>query len=334
MSRTTRRCWSTTVLAAAAGLVLAGCGRPAEPAPAPRIDTAFELPGDRVYPEGVAVDEHTGDVYVGSYADGTIYRNTVGATRAEVFLPPGTDGRRTANGLRIDRAGRLWVLDSTAGAAVYDLGSRRLRARFDVPGTGDRFVNDIAFGPDGTAYLTDSRRHLIYQVTPADLDRALTGDGHGELGRAFDLASALEPHGPDAYTLNGIVTDPTGAYLLTADTTGGDLYRVALTPGPTPIRRVNLVGGELTLADGLDLDGTTLRAAHNTDDIVSTWTLSDTGDTATRTAEYHDDALGVPTTLVHDRDRVLVVASQFDKGGPLGTGTPTDPFRVLAVTGL
>ncbi|MEV3963947.1 SMP-30/gluconolactonase/LRE family protein [Nocardia sp. NPDC050193] len=334
MSRTTRRRWSATVLAAAAGLVLAGCGHPAEPAPAPRIDTAFEFPGDRVYPEGIAVDEHTADVYIGSYADGTIYRNAVGATRAEVFLPSGTDGRRTANGLRVDRAGRLWVLDSTAGAAVYDIGSRQLRARFDVPGTGDRFVNDITFGPDGTAYLTDSRRDLVYRVTPADLDRASRGDGHGELTRAFDLASALEPHGPDAYTLNGIVADPTGAYLLTADSTGGDLYRIALTPDPTAIRRVNLVGGEFALADGLDLDGTTLRAAHNTDNIVSTWTLSDTGYTATRTAAYHDDALGVPTTLVHIGDRVLVVASQFDKGGPLGSGTPTTPFRVLAVTGL
>jgi Cu-Zn family superoxide dismutase len=334
MSRTTRRRWSAVVLAAAAGLVLAGCGHPAEPTPAPRIDTAFELPGDRVYPEGIALDERTGDAYVGSYIDGTIYRNTVGATRAEVFLPSGTDGRRTANGLRVDRAGRLWVLDSTAGVAVYDIDSRQLRARFDVPGTGDRFVNDIALGPDGTAYLTDSRRDLIYRVTPADLDRALTGAGHGELSPAFDLASVLEPHGPDAYTLNGIVADPAGAYLLTADSTGGDLYRVALTPDSTPIRRVNLVGGGLPLGDGLDLEGTTLRAALNTNNIVSTWTLSDNGYTATRTAEHHDDSLGTPTTLVHDRDRVLVVASQFDRGGPLGPGTPTAPFRVLAVTGL
>jgi Cu-Zn family superoxide dismutase len=161
-----------------------------------------------------------------------------------------------------------------------------------------------------------------------------TSPWHGELSPAFDLASVLEPHGPDAYTLNGIVADPAGAYLLTADSTGGDLYRVALLPDPTPIRRVDLVGGELTLGDGLDLDGTTLRAAHNTDDIVSTWTLSGNGHTATRTAEYHDDTLGAPTTLVHDGDRVLVVASQFDKGGPLGPGTPAIPFRVLAVTGL
>ncbi|MGW5387701.1 SMP-30/gluconolactonase/LRE family protein [Nocardia sp. NPDC003963] len=327
------RHWTTAALAAAVAIVLAGCGT-ADPAPATRVDTAFELPGERVYPEGIALDERGGDFFIGSYADGTVYRAATGTGRAEVFLPAGTDGRRTANGLRADPAGRLWVIDSTAGVAVYEISSRRLLARFDVTGAGERFVNDIALGPDGSAYLTDSRRHLVYRVTPAELARAVSGDGHSGLNPYLDLADALEPHDPAAYTLNGIVADPSGAYLLTVDSTGGDLYRIDLTRNPATAQRVTLTGGDLTLADGLDLHGDTLRAAHNTADTLSSWTLSENGRTATRTAEYHDDALTTPTTLIHTTDRTLVVASQFDSGGPLGPGTPTTPFRVLSISGI
>lgn len=329
-----RRRWTTAVLAAAAGLVLAACGDTADPTPTTRIETAFELPGDRVYPEGIALDERVGDLYIGSYADGTVYRAAVDAGHAEVFLPGGTDGRRTANGLRVDPAGRLWVIDSTAGVAVYDIGTRRLLARLDVTGAGERFVNDIALGPDGSAYLTDSRRHLIYRVTPAEVTRAVAGDGHGDLHPYAELASALEPHAPTAYTLNGIVADPAGAFLLTVDSTGGDLYRIDLGPNPDRVHRIELSGGDLALADGLDLHGDTLRAAHNTGDTLSSWKLSEGGHTAARTAEYHDETLATPTTLIQHGDHTLVVASQFDSGGPLGPGTPRTPFRVLSVTGI
>nr|BFE83741.1 hypothetical protein GCM10020093_063420 [Planobispora longispora] len=61
---------------------------------------------------------------------------TPGRRAAQVFLPPGADGRRTANGLKADRSGRLWVTDSSTGVSVYDTRSRRLLARFEVPGQG------------------------------------------------------------------------------------------------------------------------------------------------------------------------------------------------------
>ncbi|MFE3446789.1 SMP-30/gluconolactonase/LRE family protein [Nocardia sp. NPDC059180] len=327
--------WSAALFAAAAGLVVAGCGNETKgPDQAPAIGTAFELPGDRVYPEGIATDERNGDVYVGSFADGTIYRATAGAERAEVFLPSGTDGRETANGLRVDRNGRLWVIDSTTGVAVYDIASRGLLAHFDVTGAGERFVNDIVITADGTAYLTDSKRAVVYRVTPDDLVRTIAQGGRGELTPAYDVKPALEPHGPEAYTLNGITADAAGTYLLVVDSTGGDLYRVDLTAATAPIRKVTLIGGELSHGDGLDLHDTTLRAAHNTDNTLTRWTLTDNGATATRTDVVTDESLSTPTTLVHIGDRTLVVASQFDKGGPLGPGTPTTPFRVLSVAGI
>ncbi|WP_280460927.1 SMP-30/gluconolactonase/LRE family protein [Nocardia carnea] len=324
--------WSTALLAAAAGLTLTGCGETAPAASPPRVETAFTLPGDRVYPEGIALDERTGDIYVSSFADGAIYRATPDTPSAEVFLPAGTDGRRTANGLRVDPAGRLWVIDSTTGVTVYDLTSRTLLARFDVTGPADRFLNDIALTPDGTAYLTDSRRAVVYRITADTLTHAMSTGGHGELTESFDLNPSLEPHDPGAYTLNGIVADPTGSYLLTVDSTGGDLYRIDLTT--TAISKVALDGGDLTLGDGLDLHDGTLRVAHNTENTLTRWEISPDGTTATRTGRHHDETLATPTTLVRGPETTLVVASQFDKGGPRGPGVPTTLFRVTAVSGF
>ncbi|MFI5714495.1 SMP-30/gluconolactonase/LRE family protein [Nocardia sp. NPDC051750] len=329
----TRMRWSATALSLAACLSPLGCGTDsASNAPTVRVETAFELPGERVYPEGIAVDERTGDLYVGSFADGTIYRAAPGTSRAEVFLPAGTDGRRTANGLRVGPDGRLWVIDSTTGVTVYDLATRTALARYTVPGRAERFLNDIALTPDGTAYLTDSKRAAIYRITPAALTHTITAGGRAELTDSLDLAPALEPHDPAAYTLNGITADPTGSYLLTVDSTGGDLYRVDLTTAA--IRKVTLTGGDLPLGDGLDLHDNTLRVAHNTENTVTRWNLSPDGTSATRTAGYRDDTLATPTTLIHSADRTLVVASQFDRGGPLGPGTPDSPFRVLEVSGI
>ncbi|WP_431776664.1 SMP-30/gluconolactonase/LRE family protein [Streptomyces cucumeris] len=307
--------------------------RPAAHQPAlPRISTAYELPGDRVYPEGIAADPRTGTLYAGSFADGTVYRMTPGHRTAEVLLPAGTDGRTTANGLKVDTAGRLWVTDSTAGVSVYDPRTRRLLARFDVPGQAARFVNDLVIAPDGSAYLTDSARAVVYRVTPHQLARARAHGGHAVLTPRFDLDDALDPHDPGTYTLNGIVADPTGRHLLTVDMTGGDLYRLDLASGG--IRRVALHGGDLRLADGLELRHGTLWAAHNTGNAISRWRVAADGRTARQERRFTDESLQVPTTLIRRNGTLYVVRSQFDKGGPLGDGTPQAPFTVAAVTGI
>lgn len=206
----TRRALISAALALTAVVVplaATASGQPAATSPAShtatrhetcaRVSTAYDLPGARVYPEGIAADPRTGDIYVGSYATGAVYKATPGHRTAQVFLPPGTDGRTTANGLKVDRAGRLWVIDSTAGVAVYDLHDRKLIARFDVTGSAKSFVNDLAIASDGSAYLTDSYRGVLYRVTPRQLARAAAHGGRAELTTAYDLAGAL-PNAPAA----------------------------------------------------------------------------------------------------------------------------------------
>ncbi|MEW2139773.1 superoxide dismutase [Streptomyces sp. NPDC005409] len=320
-----------TTVALTTTLTFAALGAAPEQAGATdaRISTAFSLPGGKVYPEGIAADPRTHTVYVGSYADGTVYRARPGRRTAEVFLPSGTDGRRTANGLQVDDRGRLWVTDSTAGVSVYDTATGARLAHFEVAGASPRFVNDLTITPDGTAYLTDSVRSVIYRVTPDQL-----AAGSGTLTEAYDLTPALRPRPAGTFTLNGIVSDRAGRYLLTVDMTGGDLYRVDLADGA--VRRVDLVGGDLKAADGLDLspDGT-LRVAHNVPNTLTRWQLSGDGTRARLVHTLTDPALQIPTTLTHTRGRTLVVRSQFDKGGPMtpSTGAPTT-FTIASVRDL
>lgn len=326
-----RRTFLTTTAAALAVTAAAPSARAATASRtgAPRITTAFALTGDRVYPEGIALDPRTGDVYVGSYADGAVQRAAPGARTADVFLPAGTDGRTTANGLKVDFAGRLWVTDSTAGVAVYDLRSRALLARFEVPDDAPRFVNDLVITPDGTAYLTDSVRAVIHRVTPADLARARGGSA--PLTPRYDLSGLLTPRPADApFSLNGITTD--GRRLFAVDMPVGELFRIDLASGA--VGKVALHGGDLTNGDGLELAGRTLWVAQNMTNTLSRWGLSADGRSARLERRVTDQALRIPTTLVRDRGRLLVVRSQFDKGGPAGPGVPETPFTVAAVTGI
>ncbi|MFD5621920.1 SMP-30/gluconolactonase/LRE family protein [Streptomyces yangpuensis] len=325
------------LVAAAAGVLALGAAGPAPATPRaagpsgdPRISTAFSLPGAKVYPEGIAADPRSHTVYVGSYADGTVYRARPGRSEAEVFLPSGTDGRRTANGLRVDAHGRLWVTDSTTGVAVYDTATGTRLAHFEVAAEASaRFVNDLTITPDGTAYLTDSIRGVIYRVTPRQL-----AAGSGVLTEAHDLTPALRPRPAGGFSLNGITSDRSGRYLLTVDMPTGDLYRVDLRTGA--VRRVTLTGGDMKAADGLDLapDGT-LRVAHNTTNTLTRWQLGADGTCARLTRTITDPSLQIPTTLARVPGRTLVVRSQFDKGGPMnpGSGTPTT-FTVASVRGL
>ncbi|WP_433524481.1 SMP-30/gluconolactonase/LRE family protein [Nocardia pseudovaccinii] len=324
----------STIATAIACTAVTACGTATEAVtqPATHIGTAYELPGDRVYPEGIAVDPRTGDTYVGSYANGAVYRATPGAARAEIFLPEGTDGRKTANGLKVDTAGRLWVIDSTTGVAVYDTSSRALVARFDITGTEPSLVNDLAITPDGSAYLTDSLRPVVYRVTPEQVTAA--HGGKADLTTQFDLSNIVGPHAPDAFTLNGIVSDDSGRYLLIVDMNSGELYRVATAANSPEIRKVTMRGADLKHGDGLELHGSTLWAAQNASNTITRWKISDDGATVELERTLTDDALRIPTTLVRSNGRTLVVSSQFDKGGPMGPGTPTTPFAVLTVDGI
>jgi Cu-Zn family superoxide dismutase len=104
----------TLLAVLAAALVASGAG--ATPRPA-----GYVLPGDAVFPEGIAFEPDTGNFYVGSTTDGTVFRGHVSQPSASPFLAPGADGRTTAIGMKVDDRGRLYVAGGGTGLAfVYD----------------------------------------------------------------------------------------------------------------------------------------------------------------------------------------------------------------------
>src|SRR6059036_3565707 len=92
------------LLMAVAALAPLALGAAASPRP-----SRYVLPGDRVFPEGIAYQQGTGNFYVSSNNDGTIFRGNVRDELTSVFLPAGSDGRTTATGLKVDDDGRLFI---------------------------------------------------------------------------------------------------------------------------------------------------------------------------------------------------------------------------------
>src|SRR5215217_1291963 len=75
----------------------------------------FALPGDSVFPEGVAHLEGSNEFYVGATTDGTIFRGDLTTGEVDVFSAGGSDGRVSAVGMKVDDSGRLVVVGGATG---------------------------------------------------------------------------------------------------------------------------------------------------------------------------------------------------------------------------
>src|SRR5690554_3517750 len=75
----------------------------------PEGTTQYELPGESVFPEGIAVDESAGVFYVSGAGSGGIYRVDIASGEAAEFVPAGSRGQFMTIGMDLDYMGRLWV---------------------------------------------------------------------------------------------------------------------------------------------------------------------------------------------------------------------------------
>lgn len=275
----------------------------------------IELPRDRVFPEGIAIDTDTGDVYVGSTNDGTVYRTGVDDDIAEVFLEPGQDGRTTVTGLAA-ADGRLFVAGRDTGQIfAYDTDTGDLIASFDTSPDDERaLINDIAL-TDGFAYVTDSFRPVLYRL-------AIDGDTIGEPEEWIDLDTTDIPFDPDGFNLNGIATSDDQTTLYTVHYGTGELFRI--DTATAAVDPVDLGGNTLDNGDGLEIDDNTISviAAGN----LVTVDLDDTGTTGEVTATRELDGLLYPTTLALTDDQYLIVNSQLNMTG--ADDQPTVPFTI------
>ena len=118
--------------------------------------------------------------YGGATFDGTLYKATLDDPTAELYLPPGVDGRgrpdgRTeAVGMNVDDEGRLYVSGGSSGNVyVYDIETRELVATLSTGPGG--FINDVTIADNGDVYFTDSAtsnpaRHVIWRATEEQVE--------------------------------------------------------------------------------------------------------------------------------------------------------------------
>jgi sugar lactone lactonase YvrE len=280
----------------------------------------YVLPGEQVFPEGIAYRSDTGDFYVGSTTDGTVFRGNVEGSpkEADVFLEPESDGRTTAIGMEVDEEGRLFIAGGDTGSIfVYDTESADLVSRLDTPEAKATFLNDVAVTPDGRAYVTDSMRPVLFRVTS-------TGDGAGEAETWLNFEGTPAEY-EEGFNFNGIDATEDGRYLVAVQSNTGELFRIDTES--KEVVQINLGGETLTNGDGLLLDGRTVYVVRNEQELIVPVKLSGEYISGAVGEPFSDPSFAFPTTIAKTDGRLLVVNSQFDKQ----EGEPELPFTVSSV---
>ncbi|NUW37093.1 superoxide dismutase [Nonomuraea sp. SMC257] len=275
---------------------------------AARFPRSISLP-DGFQPEGIAIGPGP-YAYVGSMADGSIYRADLRTGRGGILSRgPGTP----ALGMTVDSGGRLFVAGGTGGdLRVLDVRSGEALATYRLT-TGPAFVNDLTL-TRGAAWITDSTNPVLYKLPlrggrlPAAAQRIkLTGDMVYRKG----------------FNANGITPTPDGRGLLVVQSNTGGLFRVSPS-GRT--RRVDLHGESLKEGDGLLLRGRTLYAVQNRLNTVTVLRLNEAGTDGRVTRRVTDPRFDVPATMAAFRDRLYLPNARFDT-----TPTATTPYTAVAI---
>ncbi|HEX2729098.1 MAG TPA: SMP-30/gluconolactonase/LRE family protein [Rubrobacteraceae bacterium] len=277
---------------------------------------SYELPGEEVYPEGIAYQESSGDFFVSSTSNGEIFRGTVeeGGGSAEVFLEGGRDDRSAAIGLELDDEGRLFIAGGETGRMfVYDTENGDLLDSFQNE-QESTFVNDVAVVPSGDAYFTDSFSPVLYRL-------AASGEGY-ELEEYLNLEGTPIEY-QDGFNLNGIVATSDGRYLIVTHSTTGQLFRIDTES--EEVTEIDL-GGDEVAGDGMILDDRTLYAVAGNEilpvELSEDYASGEVGE------GFSDPSFKSPTTIAGYDQRLLVVNSQFDARE---SGDPKLPFTVSDV---
>jgi len=194
-----------------------------------------------LWPEGIAVDTTTGDLYVGSIGRRAIYRLSPGG-RVEELGTSSADGLMEVLGMWVDSQNRtLWAATGLGEynepmdgpprkneLVRYNIETGRLEHRYVVPDDELRLLNDVVVGVDGTAWATETLRGELFRVPPG---------GELEVFRRY----------PELIFLNGIALSSDGETLYLGHY--GGLSRVSTDDGS--IEAIRGTDMALGMVDGL-----------------------------------------------------------------------------------
>lgn len=155
--------------------------------------TSITLPGEATYPESIT-STADGTLYVSSFASGGVVRVKPGAREGENWIAPGAFETRSTFGVLADEArGIFWVCSNDLSALGikgpsevkgaflkgFDLktGEGRISAPFPV---SPAICNDIALGPDGSAYVTNTLGPHILWLKPGSQSLKVWKTGQNE----------------------------------------------------------------------------------------------------------------------------------------------------------
>jgi hypothetical protein len=317
------------------GLALLCAGTIAAPAaaadggrPGGRLPAVYELPGQPVGStfEGIGLDPLRGVFYVSEVTGGEISRARLTDRTARTWLDGNdTDGRMTARGITVDRLGRVYIAGGPNRPLhparpdrpdlwVYSPSGRQLAA-LQVPAT-NAFLNDVAIGPDGAAYFTESN------ATPRIFRDAQDRPGWSVTVWKDATGTITTATG---FNLNGIVATPDGRALLAVQSSTGQLWRFDLRTKQVDQVAVT-AGTDLTGGDGLVLVGPKLFVVRNFPRQLVTLDLADRWTRARLVSAVPTDPDRVFTTAKFDGGRLLLVDSKFDEGV-----NSVPPYEVVAL---
>lgn len=244
----TRRCFGG-LLGLAFAALLAACGG----SDGATVAQQFELPKD-FYPESMTVDS-TGTFYISSFRQGAIAILRPGETTAQVFVPSGSNGLVSAEGLLVDEStSTLWNCSGDFGYSVapskpsalksFDLKTGAAKGSVDLPGGG--FCNDMAMDSKGTIYVTDSLAARVLRLKNGATAFEVWAQGG-------DLAA-----GASGLTVNGIALDGDQTMYVSKVDPEGYIVRIAIaadgsagaTQKVTASRVLNKVDGMRVLSPG------------------------------------------------------------------------------------
>lgn len=315
-------------LAVAALGALAVALLPGRASSAHTFPKTYKLPGATTFPEGVAA--HSPKFWVSSFDHGTIYVGDIHNAQTHVWLAGETsthpaDGRRQAAGMKASTDGtKLFVAGGQTGFIwVYDVATKHLIRRFDTGSGG--ILNEIALAPNGTAYVTDSKRPLLFRINAADLPGSGTpGDTVAMAPWVANLPAYTTVPGIPA-NANGVVANAVNVIYVQSNT--GRLWKVHRNT--KAVTEIPIDTGVIQHSDGMLLDHGELLVVRNSLNAIDKLTIDPATGHAAVTGSFTSGSLKFPTGIAALPMRLLVVNSQMDKKGP--PPTPTLPFTVRAI---
>ena len=253
-------------------------------------------------PEGIEVGRGT-TFYVGSVANGAIYRGNLRTGTGGVIVP-GAAGK-AATGIELDERNRLFVAGAATGNAyVYNARTAALIRTYTL-GTPPTFINDVVLRHNA-AYFTDSQKGVLYRVSIGPT---------GALGDAQTLTLGGDyVHVAGAFNLNGIDATPSGKTLVAVQTVNGKLYRIDPESGVAKL--ISLGAESVPNGDGILLTGKTLYVVQNQLNQVAVIALRPSFASGRVVTRLSDPDFSVPTTIDDLGSRLYAVNARFGVPNP------------------